>query len=159
MSVRRPSADRAADLEREGALLALKGLPPTAPELKALDTSRLGELRGLAKGRCECTGECGQGHGYELDTPPRRCRAPHACEIVRRIASPGFWQLAPSLASGPLAYPEGFTRKQVMIDLLPVRIGDEVKVFCQRCRGLVLRNEAESAESGGDPEGASEAAP
>jgi hypothetical protein len=89
-------------------------------------------------GKCQCTGQCGHTHGWTADVTPRRCRAPHACTIVRKLDYPSFWQLA-ATDTIALEYPEHYAvDKPVIVELKEVTLKDgTVIAACQRCKLLI----------------------
>jgi len=93
-----------------------------------------------AKGRCQCSGQCGFTHAWTAEVRAQPCGAPHACVIVRKIDYPSFWQLADS-ESVPLAYPEHYAvDKPILAELRPVTMpGGTVIAACQRCKLLIER--------------------
>lgn len=98
-----------------------------------------------AKGLCQCTGQCGATHNWTAAATPRRCRAPHACGIVRKRDYPSFWQLASNELSGPLAHPEHYNLdKPVLVEVKPAVVADgSVIGACQRCKLLIDRGQAD----------------
>ena len=93
-----------------------------------------------ARGRCECTGQCGHNHRWVPDLAPERCRAPHGCKIQRLEANPSFWHLA-GRDSAPLAYAELYRTEVVDVELSPVdtgKIGERL-MMCQRCAKMLER--------------------
>lgn len=104
-----------------------------------------------AKGRCECTTECGHPHTWTPSMAPRRCRAPHGCSVQRKDKSPSYWILA-GTEDQPIAYPKPYRRKVILIELAVIAVdGDDTNrakenllAVCQRCKLLIERRRGKS---------------
>lgn len=94
----------------------------------------LDERLRAAGGRCECTGECGHNHRWSAPELPLRCRAPHGCNVVRKLDHPSCWRLAGTDAI-PLAYAELYSETITTVALTLVKD----KVYCGFCRGQLQR--------------------
>ena len=100
----------------------------------------------VAKGRCQCTGQCGFTHAWTAEVPAQPCRAPHGCAIVRSRDYPSFWQIADS-EGAPLAYPEHYSvEKAILVELEPTTLRDGTVIAgCQRCKLLIERGPGTAA--------------
>jgi hypothetical protein len=131
---------------------------PSEPEPQHLDA-----LIQRAGARCECTGECGENHAWTAGILTQRCRAPHGCNIRRKIDHPTSWVLAElqgwednrderaqlTDADGQvtrggrtwsLAYPELYRPRIVHVLLAAVELPEGRRAaFCQRCVILLER--------------------
>lgn len=123
-----------------------------------------------ARGRCECTGQCGENHQWLATQPPKRCAAVHGSNIQRKKDNPSCWVLStlqgfedrgkqdphPGPRTAPegeavtrgvqsaaeLAYPEFYRERVIQVWLQAVRVGGATLALCQRCRILVERKAA-----------------
>lgn len=85
-----------------------------------------------AGGRCQCEGQCGHTHAWTAEAPAQRCRAPHGCEIQRKLDHQSFWMLAGS-DTLPLAFPEFFREVIETVSLHPVKLRVGARVVCAFC--------------------------
>ncbi len=91
------------------------------------------DLSARAAGRCECTGECGESHGWTREQPAQRCRAPLGCRVQRKTDNPSSWILA-GTDSLPIAYPEFYADRIETVSLAVVRLPQGPKLLCGYCR-------------------------
>ena len=72
--------------------------------------------------------------GWSAPELPLRCRAPHGCNVVRKLDHPSCWRLAGTDAI-PLAYAELYSETITTVALTLVKD----KVYCGFCRGQLQR--------------------